>query len=81
MFEKYVVTSAMHDNDAQVAPAECHPNTRVVLLRKLENWGMGLEDVYDRKTVLWVNGSAWIEKTAIGKSLAYYWLGSHTIDN
>jgi len=70
MFEKYVVTSAMHDNDAQVAPAECHPNTRVVLLRKLENWGLGLEDVYDRKTVLWVHGSAGIGKTAIGKSLA-----------
>jgi len=70
LFENYVVTSAMHDNDEQVAAAECHPNTRVALLERLEIWATGLRGVYDGRSALWVHGSAGIGKTAIARSLA-----------
>ncbi|KAJ7259361.1 hypothetical protein C8J57DRAFT_1185194 [Mycena rebaudengoi] len=62
-----VVGEALHDSCERFPEPACHPGTRTAVLEKLSAWSV---DASTESTVMWLNGSAGVGKSAIAQMFA-----------
>ncbi|KAF8951001.1 hypothetical protein BDZ97DRAFT_1082696 [Flammula alnicola] len=65
---KEVATAAFHNSAQRLDPPKCHPETRLVVLKKIMEWIQTSED-RDR-WIMWLHGAAGAGKSAIAQSIA-----------
>ncbi|KAJ7259343.1 hypothetical protein C8J57DRAFT_1185186 [Mycena rebaudengoi] len=62
-----VVGEALHDSCERFPEPACHPGTRTAVLEQLSAWSV---DASTESTVMWLNGSAGVGKSAIAQMFA-----------
>ena len=59
--------TASHNSLQQFDRPKCHPNTRVAVIKKIQDWILGNTDI---SPVMWLHGAAGAGKTAISHTIA-----------
>ena len=59
--------TASHNSFQQFDRPKCHPNTRVAVIKKIQDWIFGKTDILP---VMWLHGAAGAGKTAISHTIA-----------
>ncbi|KAJ7854077.1 hypothetical protein B0H14DRAFT_2508476, partial [Mycena olivaceomarginata] len=67
LLRRNVVQEALHDSGERPPEPACHPGTRASILEALQTWSI---DTRPESTLLWLNGSAGIGKSAIAQKFA-----------
>ncbi|KAF5314982.1 hypothetical protein D9619_007559 [Psilocybe cf. subviscida] len=68
--QEAVAHSAFHNSGQRPDPPKCHPNTRVTVLNKIENWTLRTDPDTREISILWLSGAAGAGKSAIAQTLA-----------
>ncbi|KAF9552638.1 hypothetical protein CPC08DRAFT_768154 [Agrocybe pediades] len=63
-------TAAFHDSVHRFDPPKCHPNTRLSILKQINDWVLGCDPATSDKLVMWLYGPAGAGKSAIAQSVA-----------
>ncbi|KXN80779.1 hypothetical protein AN958_07413 [Leucoagaricus sp. SymC.cos] len=64
---KFTIPGAEFDSSLRIPPPECHPGTRLELLRDIRAW---IENTLCAQRLLWLRGSAGVGKSAIIQTVA-----------
>ncbi|KAJ6578683.1 hypothetical protein DFH09DRAFT_1077614 [Mycena vulgaris] len=67
LLRRNVVQEALHDSGERFPEPACHSGTRTSILEALQTWSI---DTTPESTLLWLNGSAGIGKSAIAQKFA-----------